>query len=275
MRGGHLSNPAVVKLLQPFVVTSWHGSGLSDMPAEVKQVYTGSDVSKESNVFAFVLNQRGRLVHSFKGLQGRRKTGSSYEQEITKARSKLNLSEKSLTGVGKHPLKLPDLTESDTGRPAGIRLFVQHERDSIRSRVPVIEVVPMTSKLWDALSLPDSDTVKELEAETLRSWLVQMYPAGIRTSDQKQPFRTVTGTLRLKRVASDKQFTYALLFGNVRLSKGKEKSALEGTLEAVFTYHRGTDKVHSVRGVFEGTYIYRVRRTQRLKLTTAIESRPE
>jgi hypothetical protein len=43
----------------------------------------------------------------------------------------------------------------------------------------------------------------------------------------------------------------------------------------VLTYRRDAAEVQSVRGVVEGTYLYRTRGTSREKLRAAIESRPE
>ncbi|MCH7687758.1 MAG: hypothetical protein IH899_13910, partial [Planctomycetes bacterium] len=71
------------------------------------------------------------------------------------------------------------------------------------------------------------------------------------------------------------KFRYALLRGDIHLSKGEGESALEGTLEAVLTYPRGSPAVRSLRGVVKGEYIYRIRGTQRIPLNVAIESRPK
>ena len=64
--------------------------------------------------------------------------------------------------------------------------------------------------------------------------------------------------------------------GKVILAKGGEtESAFEGQLEVVLMYRPGVAEVHSVRGVVEGTYLYRTRGTSRVKLRAAIESRPQ
>ena len=59
MRAGQLSNPAFVKLLRPFVVTSWHGIAATDMPADVKEIFDSAEIPKRSNVFMFALDQQG------------------------------------------------------------------------------------------------------------------------------------------------------------------------------------------------------------------------
>src|SRR5262249_62355880 len=80
----------------------------------------------------------------------------------------------------------------------------------------------------------------------------------------------------LEPAGSDGKLRYALLRGKVRLAKGSDgDSAFEGDLELVLTYRLDAAEVHSVRGVVEGTYLYRTRETNREKLHVAIESRPE
>lgn len=115
-----------------------------------------------------------------------------------------------------------------------------------------------------------------MEAETLRTWLVQLYPLAIRTVDQDKPFQKIVGRLKLERAGADKCGRHALLTGEIRLNKGDDKeSAFEGTLHVVLTYGPDAPEVRSVRGVVEGDYVYRIRGTQRLPLKVAIESRPE
>src|SRR5262249_20049655 len=110
----------------------------------------------------------------------------------------------------------------------------------------------------------------------LKSWLLRLYPAGIRTADEKKSFQKFSGMLKLEPAGSDGKLRYALLRGKVRLAKGSDgDSAFEGDLELVLTYRLGAAEVHSVRGVVEGTYLYRTRETNREKLHVAIESRPE
>jgi len=117
---------------------------------------------------------------------------------------------------------------------------------------------------------------KDVEVELLKRWLVWLYPAGIRAADEKKPFQKFSGTLKLEPAGSDDKFRYALLRGKVRLAKGADmESAFEGQLEVVFTYRSDAAEVKSVRGVVEGTYLYRTRATNPQKLRVAIESRPE
>jgi hypothetical protein len=270
VRGGPLSDPAVLKLLRPFVVTSWHGVEAT-MTREVKEVFGQSEVAKpprRSNTFMLLLDPQGRLVHGFHGLSGRGVGRSDYKVEVAKGLAKLKLPE------GKTPDRervavLPDLKGAVGGVPAGVRIFLRHQ-----GRRPVVEVVPMGPEGWKALAFPERE--REIEPETLRSWLVQLYPPAIRTVDQRKPFQKVTGRLKLVPAGADKNGRYALLSGEVRLAKGDEKeSAFEGAVQAVLTYRPDAPEVRSVRGVVEGDYVYRIRGTQRLPLKVAIESRPE
>ena len=264
--------------MQPFLVTAWHGAGVADMPPDVKAVFAGSDLSKDPkrlNLFVFMLNHRGRVAHSFHGLPGGARGGdgrSDYSKEIPSGLAKLKLP----ADQEGRSSAVPDLKATGTGVPAGVRLFVRlnDAKDPIRSRMPVVEVVPMQAEDWKPLALPEKAT--EVEAAALKSWLVQLYPAGIRTADQSKPFTGVSGSLRLEPAGADKAGRYALLRGKIKLAKGDDKeSAFEGTLQAVLTYGLDAPGVKSVRAVVEGDYLYRVRETQRMPLVAAIESRPD
>src|SRR5262249_11221508 len=135
-------------------------------------------------------------------------------------------------------------------------------------------VVPMKSDDWKPLAFATKG--KEVEAEALKSWLVWLYPAGIRAADEQKRFQKFGGTLTLEPAGSDDKSRYALLRGKVRLEKGGDtESAFEGELEAVLTYRHDAGEVRAVRGVVEGTYLYRTRGASREKLRVAIESRPE
>jgi len=248
------------------------------MPPDVKAVFTGSDLSKDPkrlNLFVFMLDHQGRTVHSFHGLPGGARGGdgrSDYTKEIPAGLAKLNLP----ADQEGRASAVPDLKATGKGVPAGVRLFVRlnDEKDPFRSRMPVVEVVPMKAEDWKPLALPEK--AEEVEAAALKSWLVQLYPAGIRTADQSKPFTRISGSLILEPAGADKAGRYALLRGKIQLAKGDDKeSAFEGTLQAVLTYGPDAPAVKSVRAVVEGDYLYRLRETQRMPLVAAIESRPE
>jgi hypothetical protein len=256
------------------------------MPADVKQVFQKSEVAKDPkrfNIFMFVLDPDGRLVHGFHGLPATRGAGdgrSDYTKEIPTAIAKLKLPAEQLYGrEGVHRVVLPDLKGTDGDVPAGVRLFVRlnDAKDPFRSKLPVVEVVAMKAEDWKSLALPGK--ARDIEAAALKSWLVQLYPPGIRAADQQKPFTTITGTLKLEPAGADKERRYALLRGQVRLAKGDEQeSAFEGALQAVLTYGLAAPEVKSVRAVGEGAYLYRELRgrgPQRMPMVVAIESRPE
>ena len=272
-------------LLKPFLVTAAHSGNddLGDLEPAVREVFTKSELSKDPkrfNVFMFVLDPQGRLVHEFHGLPGGRKAGtpgrSDHQAEIEKARSQLKLPEAKPHKAEGPPKGLPDLKELAPGAPAGVRLFIRQDdpSNSVFSKLPVVEVVSMKPDDWKPLAFDPKG--KEIEAEVLKNWLVRLYPAAIRAADEKKPFQKFSGTLKLEPAGSDDKFRYALLRGKVLLAKGDDtESAFEGQIELVLTYRPDVADVQSVRGVIEGTYLYRTRGTSREKLRVAIESRPE
>lgn len=221
------------------------------MDPEVRAVHDASEVPKDTNVFMYVLDAEGKLVHGFKGLPGGRNP-TWVKDELAKAVAKLKIPEvKGPAADG-----LPDVK-------SGVRMFIR----SGGGKNVIVEALPMD---WKPLAWPER--AREIPAETLRDWLVQLYPAAIRTVDQSKPFKTVAGTLTL----SPAEGRRAVLRGTVKLSKGDEKeSSFEGTLEAAVTYAPDAPEVRSLRGVVEGVYTYRMRVATEYKMVAAIESRPE
>jgi hypothetical protein len=275
----------VVDLLKPFLLTAAHSgkADLGDLEPAVREVYTRSNLSKDPkrfNVFMFVLNPQSRVVHEFHGLPAGARPAtpgrSNHQAEIQKARAQLKLPEAKPHHVKGPPKGLPDLRALASGTPAGVRLFIRQDdpSNSVFSKLPVVEVVSMKADDWKPLAFPPKG--KEIEADVLKRWLVWLYPAGIRASDEKKSFQKFTGYLKLEPAGSDDKFRHALLRGKVLLTKGSDaESAFEGQLELVLTYRPDAAKVQSVRGVVEGTYVYRTRGTNQQKLRVAIESRPE
>jgi hypothetical protein len=270
-----------VDLLKPFLITAAHSgkANLDDLEPAVREVFTRSDLSKDPrrfNVFMFVLDPQGRVVHEFHGLPGNSPSRSDHQTEIQKARTKLKLPEAKPDKPEGPPKGLPDLRATGSKVLAGVRLFIRQDdpNNSVFSKLPVVEVVSMKPEDWQPLAFAPNS--KEVEAAVLKSWLMLLYPAGIRAADEKKPFQKFSGTLKLEPAGSDGKFRYALLRGKVLLAKGGDaESAFEGQLEMVSTYPLDAAEVHSVRGVVEGTYLYRARQTTLQKLRVAIESRPE
>jgi hypothetical protein len=269
-----------VGLLKPFLITAAHsGTGPGDLEPAVREVFTKSGLSRDPkrfNVFMFVLDARGRVVHEFHGLPGRGTSRSDHLAEIKKACAKLKLPEAKLARAEGPPKGLPDLKALRPGAPAGVRLFIRQDdpKNTVVSKLPVVEVVSMKPDDWKPFAFAPKG--KEIKAELLKSWLVWLYPAGIRAADEKKRFQKFSGTLKLEPAGSDGKFRYALLRGKVVLAKGGDtESAFEGQIEVVLTYRVDAAEAQSVRGVVEGTYLYRTRGTSRQKLRAAIESRPK
>ena len=256
---------------------------LSDVEPEVREIFASSDLSRDPqrlNVFMFALDAQGEVVHEFHGLPGSgRSLGpgrSDHKVEIEKARKVLKLSNVDAETTGGLLPGLPDLNDSRSGVPAGARIFIRQDdpSNSHFSQVPVVEVVPMKPHEWNALSFAERAT--EIDAEALRSWLVWLYPAGIRAADEQKRFQQFSGTLKWEPAGRDEKSRYALLRGPVRLAKGDEtQSAFEGEFQAVVSYRLDAPEVQSLRAIVEGTYLYRLRGASPQKLKAAIESRPD
>jgi hypothetical protein len=234
--------------LEPFIVTSWHGAGEGDMPDDVREVFRASGLSG-TNVYAILLDPDGKLVHGFRAIpEGR--NPDLFQEEIRKAK---------LPEVKAPELKL-HLPDGD-----GVRIFLRMKSDqSAFTGTPLVEFEKAD---WSLFAMPDEP--REIDAEKLRGWLRHLYPPAIRTADQKKPFKTCTGKLKLRKIDAKT----AHLGGEFRLTKGDEgESAFEGSLGMVITYRDGKP---SLRGTIDGVYLYRLRETQRMRMAAAIESRPD
>ena len=131
MARGSLASPAVVDLLRPFIITAAHSGreDLADLAPAVREVFTKSGLSKDPNrlnVFMFVLDPQGRVVHEFHGLPGGGRAAvpgrSDYQVEIQKARAELKLPEEKPRKADGALKSLPDLKPTGFGpsrrRPA-------------------------------------------------------------------------------------------------------------------------------------------------------------
>jgi len=265
VRGGSLSNPDVIELLKPFLLASWHGSG-TNLPSEIQALFEKSGVARNINVFGFALDSKGELAHGFPALPGGR-APNYFKEEVAKAVDKLKPAKVEPKGTA-----LPDLKGSGPP-PAGVRIFLRSSESGRGKPAPIVEVVATPPETWNLLAYPDQP--RDVEAQALKAWLVQLYPAAIRTADQSKPFKTIAGSLKLQAAGGDAKRRVALLRGDVRLSKGGEtESEVEGRLELVLTYAADAADAISARGFFEGTYLYRQRGELKFQLAAAIESRP-
>lgn len=285
MARSSLAAPAMVNLLRPFVLTAAH-SGKADLaqaePA-VREIFTKSKLSKDpnrSNVFMFVLDSQGEVIHEFHGLPaGARPAGpgrSNHQAAIQAARAKIKLPDLPQAPPDGQPKGLPDFPTSGGGAPAGIRMFIRQldAKDSRYVHQPIVELVPMTAEEWKALA--QAPQAKEIAADTLKNWLVWLYPAAIRAVDEQKRYQNFDGTLKLEPAGQDEKSRYALLRGKVKLTKANEtESSFEGEIQAVISYRHDAPDVASIRGVIEGVFHYRTRGTTPMKLAVALESRPK
>jgi hypothetical protein len=226
------------------------------MDPAVRDLFTKAALPRETNVYMFALDPKGELVHGFVALAGGRRNPSHFKDEMDKAAAKIKLPEVARSPEGS---RLPD------PKGGGVRLFIR-----AKGAAPVVEAVPMKREEWAALDWPAEP--RDVSAEALKAWLIQLYPPAIRTADQSKPFTKLTGTLRLEPVAGTRT---ALLRGDVRVSKGEGESGFEGKLEAVLSYDADPPAVRRLRGVVEGAYVYAVRGNSRLDLSALVESRPD
>lgn len=229
----------------------------------------------------FALDTEGNVVHEFHGLPASRRANSpgrsDQHVEIQKARVALNLPMPEQRGQEEAVLKgLSDLPAGEGRLPSGVRLFIRQDDpgNTHFSRVPVVEIESLSADDWAPLAF--SSQRREIDAAVLRKWLVWLYPAGIRESDERKRFQRFTGTLNFEPSGNDASTRQAVLRGPIRLAKETDaQSAFEGELRAVLTYGSDSPDVTSLRAVVEGTYLYRIERNSRQKLRVAVESRPE
>src|SRR5262249_29244601 len=150
---------------------------------------------------------------------------SDHQAEIQKARALLKLPEAKSAKAQESPKGIPDLKSVASALPAGVRLFIRQDDpgNSVASKLPVVEVVPMKPEDWKPLAFPTKG--KEIDAEVVKNWLVWLYPAGIRAADEMKRFQKFSGTLKLEPAGSDEKFRYALLRGQIQLVKGSDSES--------------------------------------------------
>ncbi len=266
-------------------MTSVHTAkeNLAEVEPDARKIFAESALSRDPNrlnVFLFMLDERGEVVHECHGVPGGRRSGpdrSDWSAEIAKSLEKLILPKALPPLANQSPLRsLPDLADGTaSGLPAGVRIFVRQgdPSSSPRGHLPIVEVVPMKPDDWKPLAW--SPETRTIEAANLRDWLVWLYPAAIRTADESKRFQKFEGSLVLEPTGRDDTSRHALLRGEIHLSKGSEsQSEFEGKFEAVLTYRLNSPHLQSVRAVVEGVYLYRQRGTNPQKLRAVIESRP-
>ncbi len=266
VRGSSLSHPKVVTALQPFIVAFWGQSNDEPTPADVRALEAVVDRRDgASNVRCYVLDVKGKLVHSFNGFpRGERNPSGQrpeaiadyFADEINRGAAKIGIVR---SAYKQHPISLPDTK-------TGVRMFIRLNNMRDAYGVPVVEVIENKGEL-ETLTFPK--TPREIPAAALARWLSLCYPAGV--NEQLEPFKFVKGTLTLKSVDA----RTAILSGNIQLAMTEiAEHPFEGQVTAVLTYSGASV---SLRGIVDGLYPRQdpYRGWQNLKLTATIESRPQ
>ncbi len=277
-------DPAVVRQLQPFIVTSWHGHrNDTDLPKPVRDVWNWKfqvlGDMRQSNVDLAVLDPDGRVMHSFDAFERfpLRQGESLAEYTARELKRGLGLLDLADIPARNNPLRLPDLDGKQ-----GIRIFVTLKDDRMRAyRAPIVEVIPISTADWQLLKYPQQP--RELQARELHKWLSQVYPPGVmeRTDPRTKKVYAITsteGTLSLSPATGTATMQQAILSGQVQFrDEGNDGFSYQGHLQVVLTYP--VDKQHpsSLRGVFEGVYPRRDRfqgRNRQVPLEAVFESIP-
>jgi len=272
-------DPAVVRALQPYIVTSWHGHRDDrDLPEAVQTVwqekfFTGHkprprEVQKnfeprspqehrqrQSNVDIAILDPEGNVVHWFDGFQHRGR-GPQTLATYTAGEIQFATSELGLTGRRRalRPVDLPDLA----GAPA-VRILCTLEDDRMLAySAPTVEVVQITGAERELLAW--SDQQRSVDAAALKNWLAQVYPPGVmeRTNPQtKEAYRieSVEGTLTLIPAGTRGKHRFMMLRGTIGLTdEGEDYFSYDGELEILLAYPKGSSDFSALRGVFDGIY---------------------
>ncbi|MFP6650054.1 MAG: hypothetical protein VB817_11360, partial [Pirellulaceae bacterium] len=254
-------DPAVVRQLQPFIVTSWHGHrNDTDLPKPVRDVWNWKfqvlGDMRQSNVDLAVLAPDGRVMHSFDAFERFPLRSGESLAEYTARELKRGLGLLDLEGIParNNPLRLPDLDGKQ-----GVRIFVTLKDDRMRAyRAPIVEVIPLTTADWQLLTYPQQP--RELQARDLHKWLSQVYPPGVmeRTDPRTKKVYEISsteGTLSLIPAAGTGTMRQAILSGQVQFrDEGNDGFSYQGDLQVVLTYPIDKQQPSSLRGVFEGVY---------------------
>lgn len=234
----------------------------------------------QSNVDLAVLDSGGKVIHWFDGFRHqnfrrREPLGQYTVRELIRAAQWLD---QDTTPLMKHPMKLPDLTNT-----RGIRLFVVLNDNRMKVyQTPVVEVVSLESDDWKPLAQPQKESL--IDVSSLKKWLSQIYPPGImeRTNPRTKrvyKIQSVKGRLSMIPAGRRGKWRYALCQGQICLTdEGEDEFSYEGKLEMVLTYQSNDRNVHSLRGVFDGLYPRYDRHLGEIRwipLQAAFESRPK
>ena len=274
VRGSSLVWPATLDALRPFVLTWWSGRTVDDMPADVRAVYDAADLGgRHINIALVVLDERGRhlraAVPRVRPNEFRfdpESQGKDFKRQLDELVNGLTLPK--VAAPAEPKLTLPDVCAE--GKPGGVRIYLTAAENRLNHyRTPIVEAVPMTDPVRKALQYPDAATTRT--AADVRPWLEQVYPAAI--MDGHGGFRGITGELAFRPAGRDATHRYAVLVGAVDFElDNASRSSYRGDLAFVLKYPANDAAVASLRGVIDCTV---PKGPERIKLTAAVESRPE
>jgi hypothetical protein len=262
-------------MLKQCVLTTWGGVNCVDQ--EAKDLFDKSGILSEGvNTYVLFLNPDGKMIHSIPSPKFPKPPGRNpmyMHDEVARGLSMMGLPAwEPKWAQSIEELQLPDVR--GTGSPAGLRLFMRTQADGINN--VVVEPSPLGDDLKKALSYPAQP--RTVEAEALRSFLVQLYPAGIRSFEQQMSFKKAIGTLTLEPAGAGAKGRYAVLSGPFQLLREESESSVNGSIQMALTYGPNGPDVTSVRAVAEAIYNYRPHGKgpdTKVNLAAAIESRPE
>ncbi|MCH2114399.1 MAG: hypothetical protein MK171_05760 [Pirellulales bacterium] len=290
----------MVRALQPYIVTSWHGhrddpdlpeairtvwqqkfrAGYKPRPGQQQKTFEPRSPQehrqRQSNVDIAILDSEGNLVHWFDGFQhpgrGPQTLAAYTAREIQLATKQLNLTNRRRRV---RQVVLPDLA----GAPAVRILCTLEDNRMLAYSAPTVEAVPITGGQRELLAW--SSEARTLDAADLSGWLSQVYPPGVmeRTNPQtKEAYRiaSVEGTLTLTPAGRRGKHRLMVLTGTITLTdEGDDHFSYTGKLALLLAYPQGTNNFSALRGTFEGTYprFDRMHNRQRnIPLRAALES---
>jgi len=268
--------------MKPYIVTSW---GISEgRSTEVEELLGILGADKDGrlgnfNAYMAILSPQGKLVYHFDGAQsgvsGRRDPNFRphyLAEEFAEGWARLKLAPVDVKKSAGTALTLPEVTGSES--PAGIRILSRSIADEMGD-VTTVRAAAISAEQRKALSLPAE--ARTVGAELFRSWLELLQLPRVREADANVPFKRISGALTLRPAGADANFRYAVMTGSIALTKEEGQSSAEVAFEGVLTYRPDSAVVHSIRGVFEGEYLYRPGRgqAQPFEITAALESTPE
>ena len=263
-------DPVVVRALQPYIVTSWHGHRDDpDLPDAVRTVWREKFAAgrnprprgpqnlgqRQSNVDLAFLDPSGNVVHWFDGFQhpgrGPQTLAEYTRRQVQTAAKRLNLPN---NFPATRSVELPDLEGA-----AGVRVLCMLHDNRMRAyRAPTVEVIPLAENDWELLAYSDQE--RTVDASALKSWLSQVYPPGMmeRTNPRtKEAYRikSVEGKLTLTPADTRGKHRLMMVRGTIRLTdEGEDHFSYDGNLEILLAYKKGSRDFYALRGVFDGIY---------------------